>query len=64
MIRFNNVLLDPDKITCIYQDEKDNHVIYVLFDNGEKLAFKGAEGAEIWRAFDKERGWRDDGNAP
>lgn len=59
-IHAGNALINPEKIVCIYQDDEDKDMVRVLFENGEKLNFHGKEAAELWRALDPERDWKDE----
>ena len=60
MWRVNNVILSPEKITVVIQAERDVNKVTVVFDNGYKLEFIGAEAAELWRRLDEEGDWRSD----
>lgn len=56
-VRINNVLLDPAKVLYLRQDGRK---VVVVFDGGERLEFEGPEAAEVWAAFDDDKGWRND----
>ena len=58
-VRINNTLIDPKKVTALFQDENNVNKITIIFDNGEKLHFTGAEAVELWKEFD-EGGWHED----
>lgn len=60
MLRVNNILLDPLKVTCAIQDRGDVNKVKVVFDNGFELVFEGSEAADVWKLLDEDKDWRDE----
>lgn len=52
-VTVNNVVIDKTKVSCLIQDPQGEHKVTVYFDNGQEVAFVGAEAAEVWKAFDE-----------
>lgn len=56
MLRIGNTLIDPAKISFVWEDE--HGTAHVVFDNGQTLEFKDEEARELWRELDENPGWK------